>query len=36
MLLGGVKREIKPKWVKQLEYRRELCNLMLLAWNASS
>ena len=31
MLLGGIKREIEPKWVKQLEYRREWYNLMLLA-----
>ena len=27
---------LDPKWVKQLQYRRDWYNLMLLAWNASS
>ena len=36
MFSGGIKRNIDPKWVKQLQYRREWHNLMLFTWNASS
>ena len=35
MFLGGIKGNIDAKWVKQLQYRREWHNLMLLAWNVS-
>ena len=36
MFSGSIKGNIDPKWVNQLQYRRERHNLMLLAWNASS
>ena len=31
MFSGGIKGNIDPKWVKQLQYQRERHNLMLLA-----
>ena len=35
MFSGGIKGNIDPKWVKQLQYQRERHNLILFAWNAS-
>ena len=36
MFSRSIKVNIDPIWVKQLQYRGEQNNLMLLAWNASS
>ena len=36
MFLGDMKRNIDPEWVKQLQYRRQRDNLILLSGNASS
>ena len=36
MFSVSIKRNIDPRWVKQLQYRREWHNLMLFAWKASS
>ena len=35
MFSGDIKGNINPKWVTQLQYRRERHNLILFAWNAS-
>ena len=35
MFSGGIKGNINPKWVNQLQYRRERHNLILFAWNAN-
>ena len=36
MFSVGIKGNIDPKWVKQLQYRQERHNLILFAWNVNS